>query len=120
MRVYVCDDSPEHRALVRAVLGEAAEIAGEAADGRTCLDELDATQPDVLVLDLQMPGMTGFEVLDELRRRDDPPRVLVLTSSPPGEVGERVRAAGADYLRKGESPDVLRDAVLGRNGRGTT
>jgi CheY-like chemotaxis protein len=117
MRVYVCDDSPDHRALVRAVLDGAVEIAGEASDGRTCLDELAETDADVLLLDLHMPGMSGFEVLEELRRRGDAPRVVVLTSSPADEVAERVRAAGAEYLRKGAPPGELRDAVLRSNGR---
>jgi DNA-binding NarL/FixJ family response regulator len=100
--------------LVRAVLSDApeVEIAGEAGDGRACLEGVEETHPDLLLLDLRMPGMDGFEVLDELRERaGSSPRVLVLTSSPPEEVADRVHAAGADYLRKGAPPDVLLDAV---------
>jgi len=113
MRVYVCDDSPEHRALMRAIVEDVPglEIVGEAGEGSACLNDLRERRPDVLVLDLRMPGMDGWEALERLRRCDDPPAVLVMTSSPAHEVEERVRAAGADYLRKGASPDEVRAAI---------
>ena len=113
MRVYVCDDSPEHRALMRAVLDGVPEmeVVGEAGEGSACLVGIADTDADVLVLDLRMPGMDGWEALERLRERDDAPRVLVMSSSPAHEVEERVRAAGADFLRKGASPDEVRDAI---------
>ena len=113
MRVYVCDDSPEHRALMRAVLDDVPEleIVGEAGEGGACLVGIGNTDPDVLVLDLRMPGMDGWEALEHLRDRDDAPRVLVMSSSPEHEVEERVRAAGADFLRKSASPEEVRDAI---------
>ena len=113
MRVYVCDDSPEHRALVRAVLADDrdVEIVGEACDGEQCLSDLAEARPDVLLLDLRMPRVDGFAALEALRGRPDAPRVLVLTSSSADEVEDRIRAAGATYLRKGASPDELRRAV---------
>jgi DNA-binding NarL/FixJ family response regulator len=108
-RVFVCDDAPEHRALVRAVLDteDEVEIVGEAADGEQCLDGVAATDPDVLVLDLNMPGLDGWQVLERLGR--DHPRVLVLSSA--FDAGERVRAKGADFLRKGGPPTELVDAI---------
>ena len=114
MRVYVCDDSPEHRALMRAVLADepGLEVVGEAGEGGACLVGVSDTQADVLVLDLRMPGMDGWEALEHLRERgDDAPAVLVMSSSPAHEVEDRVRAAGADFLRKGASPDEVRDAI---------
>ena len=113
MRVYVCDDSPEHRALMRAVLDgiPGMEVVGEAGEGSACLVGVADTGADVLVLDLRMPGMDGWEALERLRERDDAPRILVMSSSPAHEVEERVRAAGADFLRKGASPDEVRDAI---------
>ena len=113
MRVYVCDDSPEHRALVKAVLADQSdmEVVGEGCDGEECLADLQSTEADIVLLDLRMPRVDGFAALAELRRRGDTPRVLILTSSAPEEVEERVRAAGAAYLRKGASPDELRRAV---------
>src|SRR4051794_18775082 len=121
MRVYVCDDSPEHRALMRAVLDGVPEmeVVGEAGEGSACLSGVVDTDADVLVLDLRMPGMDGWEALERLRERGDgAPRVLVMSSSPAHEVEERVRAAGADFLRKGASPDEVREAIL-RTGGGS-
>jgi DNA-binding NarL/FixJ family response regulator len=109
MRVFVCDDAPEHRALVRALLDMDAdlELVGEAADGAECLDGVAATDPDVLVLDLNMPGVDGWRVLDELD--GDHPRVLVLSSA--FDADDRVRAKGAEFLRKGGPPTELIDAI---------
>src|SRR4051794_35917114 len=113
MRIYVCDDSPEHRMLMRAVLDDQPdlEIVGEACEGGACLTDLERADVDVLVLDLRMPGMDGWEALERLNERQDRPRVLVMTSSPPDEVEARVRAKGASFLRKGASPEAVRDAL---------
>jgi DNA-binding NarL/FixJ family response regulator len=120
MRVYVCDDSPEHRALMRAVLDDfpELEVVGEAGEGGACLVGVADTNADVLVLDLRMPGMDGWEALERLRGREDAPRVLVMSSSPAQEVEERVREAGAAFLRKGASPDEVRDAIRQAGGGG--
>jgi DNA-binding NarL/FixJ family response regulator len=111
--VLICDDAPEQRALVRAVLSSepGVEVVGEASDGATCLTSIALTKPDVLVLDLQMPGTDGFTVLEALRDRPDPPRVLVLSSASVDEVGARVRAYGADFLAKGTAPEELAAAI---------
>jgi two-component system, NarL family, response regulator LiaR len=112
MRVLICDDAPDHRAFIRYALADAPEleIAGEAPDGATCLAAIALTHPDILVLDLHMPGLDGYGVLDALRERPDPPRVLVLSSE--AEAAERVRAYGVEFLAKGVSPDVLRETLL--------
>ena len=112
-RVLICDDAPEARAFVRAVLdGEnGIEIVGEATDGATCLTSIALTQPDVVVLDLQMPGTDGFHVLEALRDRPRAPRVLVYSSARDEATLARVRAAGAYFLAKGASPDAVAAAV---------
>jgi CheY-like chemotaxis protein len=109
--VFICDDVPEHRALMRAVLGDVpgVEVVGEAYDGATCLTALAVTSPDVLVLDLQMPGTDGWHVLEELREREDAPRVIVVSSD--ARAGDRVRAAGAEFVPKGAPVEQLRAAV---------
>jgi|tagenome__1003787_1003787.scaffolds.fasta_scaffold20804261_2 DNA-binding NarL/FixJ family response regulator len=113
MRVLICDDEPAHRALVRAILGVEAdvEIVGEAADGTTCLDEIRTARPDLVVLDLKMPGCDGFEVMRRLRDDPDAPRVLVHSSASAAEVADRVRQEGGEFLRKGGGPDELTKAI---------
>ena len=112
-RILICDDEPAHRALVRAILGVEAdvEVVGEAVDGTSCLDVIRAARPDVVLLDLNMPGSDGFEVLRRLRGDPDAPRVLVLSSAAASEVAERVREEGADFLRKGGEPGELTAAI---------
>jgi len=112
-RILICDDAPEHRALVRAMLASVpdVEIVGEATDGATCLTSIAVTRPDIVVLDLQMPGKDGFHVLEALRGRPDGPRVLVMSSAPAEEVRARVHAAGADFLAKGIPAEELAAAV---------
>jgi DNA-binding NarL/FixJ family response regulator len=112
-RVVICDDVPEARAFVRAVLADepGVEVVGEASDGATCLTSIALTTPDVVVLDLQMPGTDGFHVLDALRGRPHPPRVLVYSSATDEEIRARVRASGAYFLPKGVPPEALAAAV---------
>jgi DNA-binding NarL/FixJ family response regulator len=69
------------------------------------------TDPDVLVLDLHMPGSDGFKVLARLSDRLAAPRVLVLSSTRDRDARERVNAAGAAFLAKGGPPDELTAAV---------
>jgi DNA-binding NarL/FixJ family response regulator len=111
IRVFVCDDAPDHRALVRAVLADQPdlEVVGEASDGATCLTGMALTRPDVLVLDLQMPVKDGWDVLAELRGRPAGPRVLVVSSE--ARARDRVREAGAEFLVKGAPVETLRAAI---------
>ena len=112
-RVLICDDAPDHRALVRAVLAEEPdlEIVGEATDGDTCLTAIALTDPDVLVLDLHMPGSDGFEVLAALSDLLVAPRVLVLSSTRDDDARARVSDAGAEFLCKGAPLGELAAAV---------
>jgi len=114
MRLFVCDDTDAHRALLRAVLADTpgVEIVGEAADGASCLVGIAATHPDALVLDLHMPVLDGWQVLERLHGAgDDVPRVLVMSSDV--AAADQVRAEGVAFLAKGAPIDELRSAVLG-------
>src|SRR3954466_15753910 len=113
MRLFVCDDNREYRELVRLVLGEQHEIVGEAGDGLEAIDRAPSCPPDVLLLDLNMPRLSGYEALPRLREvLPDETKIVVLTSG--REEGERSRAldAGADgFVRKPESVMTLPDEI---------
>jgi DNA-binding NarL/FixJ family response regulator len=98
---------------VRAVLaGEPdVEIVGEAIDGATCMTAIALTDPDVLVLDLHMPGGDGFHVLAGLEDLLVAPRVLVLSADRGADARARVSAAGAEFLHKGAPAGELTAAV---------
>jgi two-component system KDP operon response regulator KdpE len=109
VKVLVVDDEPDVRALVATALGYAsgpAEVV-EAGDGDEALAAIRDTQPDIVVLDLALPGRDGFSVLEELRRSSMLP-VIVLTAR--GLEHDKIRGLelGADdYMTKPFSPREL-------------
>ncbi len=113
VRVLVVDDHPIWRRAVERDLADAGfEVVASVADGETALRLAPATRPDVVLMDLQLPGMTGVEATAVLARTDPSVRVLMLSSS--GEDGDVLAAAkvGArGYLVKSSSPEELIDAV---------
>src|SRR3954454_24454810 len=113
MGVFVCDDTAEHRALIRAVLGGDAdlEIVGEATDGAACLSGIARTAPDVVVLDLHMPGTDGWHVLHNLLATEHHPRVIVVSSDL--SAGDRLREDGIEFAPKRTPADALRTALRG-------
>lgn len=101
MRVLVVEDEPEVRDFLLRVVREAAWAADAASDGASALDALAANEYDLVILDLMLPSIDGFEVCRRLRSRGDRTPVLVLTAR--NAVNDRVRGldAGADdYLAK--------------------
>jgi len=102
-RVLVADDNPAGRELVREILSDLVSNLEEAADGPGALQKIRQAPPDLVLLDIQMPGMDGFQVLHEIRR--DPAlknlRVVALTAF--AMQGDRERALDAgfdDYITK--------------------
>ncbi len=109
--ILVCDDDPSLRELVRAVLGPRYRFV-EAADGVEALALAREERPDLIVLDVMLPGLSGIEVLEQLRD-DDALRslpVVVITAWSHAEVEAHV--AGADrFVSKPFDPDLLSAAV---------
>ena len=116
-RVLVADDHPLWlSALERDLVARGVQVVGTAADGPSAVRRTRATTPDVLVLDLNLPGMRGDEVCRALG--DLPTRVLILSAS--GEqqdVLAAIKAGATGYLVKSASPAEILDAVLA-TGRG--
>ncbi len=113
--VYVADDHPIYReGLVGALkLHPELEIVGEASDGASALEQIRELEPDVAVLDLAMPGLTGFQVLKGIQSEGLSTRVVVLSASSDSETVFRAVAEGAiAYVPKESSRDEVSDAIL--------
>jgi YesN/AraC family two-component response regulator len=100
LKVFIADDSDEVRERLRGLVSEVENVtvAGEASDGVEALRGIDACRPDAVILDVRMPHLSGFDVLDELRRRDAAPVVIVLTAFTYRQYRDRCLKAGAAHF----------------------
>ena len=112
-RVMVVDDHPMWREGVARDLTEGGfEVVATAGDGGEAVRRAPAARPDVVVLDLQLPVLSGVEVTRAVVALDPPPRVLVLSASGEhADVLEAVKAGATGYLVKSASREELFDAV---------
>jgi DNA-binding NarL/FixJ family response regulator len=114
-RVVVADNDDDTRVLLRAALHRDGrfEVVGEASDGDEALSVVTATQPDLVLLDLAMPGRGGLETLPRLREVAPTARVVVVSGFPGDRLEAVTRAVGAvGYVEKGLSPkQTVRDVL---------
>ena len=113
MKVLVVDDHPIVRAGIQRLLaGEGQCEVREAANGREALTQFRQYRPDIVVLDLGMPGLGGIEVIGRLKIEDDTVRILVLSMHRDGIYAKRALQAGAlGFVTKSASPDCLLEAI---------
>jgi DNA-binding NarL/FixJ family response regulator len=112
--VLIVDDHPVVRRGLRVLLEvqEGIEVAGEAGDGDTALALAAEHTPDLILLDLKLPGMDGIAVLCALKARDSAARVLVLTSATePALASLALRSGAAGVIYKDVDPDALVRAI---------
>lgn len=115
IRLVVVDDHSLFRAGLISLLGEMDEfvIVGEASDGKSALDVIHLQKPDVVLLDVNMPGLSGVETVKAIRTRNESCRVLMLTISKSDEDLFGAIMAGADgYLLKNAEPEELKKSIL--------
>jgi DNA-binding NarL/FixJ family response regulator len=114
-RILIVDDHPSFRATAKTLLlADGFEVVGEAEDGATALAEVERLQPDLVLLDVQLPDMDGFAVITELGRRNGHHPKIVLTSShDESDFGPIVtRCGAAAFVSKGELSGAALRAVL--------
>ena len=112
--VLVVDDEPPARNRLRRLLAdmEDLELVGEAANGRQCIEQVQRLQPDLVLLDISMPGPGGIWVAEQLAQMEHPPAVIFCTAFDEHALAA-FRACAVDYLLKPVRADVLA-AALGR------
>jgi DNA-binding NarL/FixJ family response regulator len=114
IRVVVADDQALVRGGFRLILQTQPdiEVVGEAADGREAVAQAREQRPDVVLMDIRMPGMDGLEATRRLMTTQNPPRVLMLTTFDLDEyVYDALRAGASGFLLKDVRPEQLADAV---------
>ncbi|AKG41550.1 response regulator [Streptomyces xiamenensis] len=114
IRVLLVDDDPLVRAGLRLMLGAAPDlrVVGEAADGAEVGALVARLAPDVVLMDIRMPGTDGLTATEALRAAPDPPEVVVLTTfHADDQVLQALRAGAAGYVLKDTPPAEIVEAV---------
>lgn len=114
VRVLLADDDELIRITMAAVCSAIAGItlAGEATDGEEALAQLHKLRPDVVLLDINMPKISGIEALATLKATDPAVAVVMLTAnSDAATVKQCILAGAAGYILKSHSPDVIRATI---------
>ncbi|WP_406012665.1 response regulator transcription factor [Streptomyces sp. NBC_00984] len=114
VRLLIVDDDPLVRAGLALMLGGAddIDIVGEGTDGTEVAELVDRLRPDVVLMDIRMPGMDGLTATESLRSRPDAPEVVVLTTFHADEqVLRAIRAGAAGFVLKDTPPAQIVDSV---------
>ncbi|MGA6946924.1 MAG: response regulator transcription factor [Solirubrobacterales bacterium] len=114
IEIVVADDHPVVRSGLRSVLAEHGdmEVVGEAADAEETIRKVNAFKPDVLVLDLMMPGGPTVDSISELRKISPDTQIIVLTmQSDPAYARTALREGASGFILKEAAKDTLADAV---------
>ena len=116
IRVVICDDQDLVRDGLQAILSTAPgiEVVGEASDGETALEMVERLLPDVVLMDLKMPGTNGVTATRNITRKFDGVKVLILTTyDAPEWVEDAITAGAAGYLLKDSPRARLIEAIKG-------
>jgi DNA-binding NarL/FixJ family response regulator len=110
IRVFLVDDQAMIRAALRSFLQQSQrfEVVGSSGDARTAIEEIAVTRPNVVVLDITMPGLSGLDAIPAIRKRSPRSRIVMLTHHESESFVEQAMRSGAEgYLSKDSDPSEL-------------
>ncbi|UUY02088.1 response regulator transcription factor [Svornostia abyssi] len=112
--VLIVDDHPSFRSTARMLLElEGYTVLGEAPDGETAIAQARALRPDIVLLDVNLPDMDGFEVAARLSAIEQPPAVVLVSSREASEYGPLVGTSGArGFIAKADLSGAALEEVL--------
>jgi len=119
VRVLIVDDAPQVRRDLRQMLELTGliDVVAEGANGQDAIQLAVEASPDVVIMDLEMPGMNGFEATRQIKEQGSAPRVIILSVHAEREDIARAQAVGADdFVVKGANFQVLIQAILMKTG----
>ena len=114
MTVLIVDDHASFRSSARLLLeSEGFEVLGEAEDGRTAMEQTAALAPELVLLDVQLPDLDGFEVARRIVADGAPARVILTSSRDEGDLGQPVEGCGAlGFVGKADLSGAALHALL--------
>ena len=112
--VLIVDDDPSFRALAREILeDEGFEVVGEAEDGASAMAAARERKPAVVLLDVQLPDISGFEACKSIRSQRPPPVVVLISSRDASDYGDSIADSGAHgFIAKAELSGQALSALL--------
>lgn len=113
MMIFIADDSDPVRERLTALLSdiEGAEVVGQAKNAAEAIEGVRSLNPDLVILDIQMPGGNGIDVLKAIKRGPSPPLVMMLTNHAYPQYRKKCMALGADFFLD-KSKDLERLAAI--------
>lgn len=114
MRLFIADDSQILRCRLFEMISEieGIKIVGEAENSTTAIEAIEKLKPDVVILDIRMPGGDGILALETLKKSKNPPKVIIFTNYPYLQYRKRCLDAGADFFfYKGKEFERLIDLL---------
>jgi DNA-binding NarL/FixJ family response regulator len=114
--VLIVDDHPTFRSFARELLqSEGFDVVGEAPDGTSALSAAGELRPDRVLLDVQLPDMSGFQVTERLRAQNLPVAIVLVSSRSASDYGDQIQTSGAaGFVPKAElSGDAVRAVLEG-------
>jgi DNA-binding NarL/FixJ family response regulator len=115
IRLLIVDDVQQVRAELLTLLSLVAdiEIVGQATNGLEAVNQVESLQPDVVLMDLEMPGVNGYEAARQIKKHSPVTRVIALTVHDYSAARERATQSGADaFIVKGSSLESLVQEIL--------
>ena len=107
MKVLVADDDRDLLELIGFALGQSGYMVLKAHNGTSALSLFDAEEPDLVVLDINMPGASGFQVCESIRARSSVPIMMLTVRSEEEDLVRALELGADDYLTKPFSPRTL-------------
>ena len=122
MKVFIADDSSEIRKRIIAMLSdlvERIEMIGEAENVQDAINSIHEFGPDVVILDISMPGGSGIDVLKTIKKKNEVPVIIILTNYPYSQYRKKCMEAGADFFfdKSGDFEEIVK-VVSGISGGG--
>ena len=99
-KILAVDDEPQVVLVIKRVLEQEGYVVTTSNDGYAALDTFDTSPPDLVILDINMPGINGYKVLEKIREQHDIPVIMLSANQDVSSIGSSIGLGADDYIRK--------------------